>query len=265
MPKFEDYLETNDALFHFTSAKVAIENILFEGSLRFSPYSRMNDPNEYRYQDIYDSWSFGSLLQDNGFSKASVVEILEHIIRFNSKVCCFCQSNEKLPGYYKPRMWAQYSDNNEGVCLVFSKEKLLYYIKNHLKYKYLFSDYVAYKGEIPRSRYMIHQNISNSVNYEDDAITHLHNNKNNIYFLKHTDFEQENEFRIILIKENDDINYLTIPIKDFIKGIIIGDRFHDSFVDIINHLSGKLKMEARRFRFHKGKYDLFNCTRISNR
>lgn len=28
-------------------------------------------------------------------------------------------------GYYRPRMWAQYAEQHQGVCLVFDKEKLL--------------------------------------------------------------------------------------------------------------------------------------------
>ena len=41
-------LKDKDLIFHFTRARTAIENILFDWKLRFSPMNEMNDPYEYK-------------------------------------------------------------------------------------------------------------------------------------------------------------------------------------------------------------------------
>ena len=108
-------------------------------------------------------------------------------------------------------MWAQYGADNSGVCLVFSKKELLRQV-NRIEHRYLFMDNIDYCKRISVLRYGIEHVEIGKPDYEMDAVTHLNNHKKSIFFSKHIDFEQENEFRVGVIEhpENDGFLYVEI-------------------------------------------------------
>ena len=67
-------------------------------------------------------------------------DLRESLNKCGYKYACFCLGN-KNTGFDKPRMWAQYGDNNNGVCIGFNLNKLIDFNKGknfehfHIKYK----------------------------------------------------------------------------------------------------------------------------------
>jgi hypothetical protein len=56
--EFLEYIESNDALFHYTKLSTGIENILEEGRLKLSCLQYTNDPQEYKFL-LFDAMGLG--------------------------------------------------------------------------------------------------------------------------------------------------------------------------------------------------------------
>ena len=160
---FDKYVESADALFHYTKISTAIEHILHEKRLKLSILKYTNDPREYK---LKIRSSFGRVLSkevptyDELESKANAK--INRIYRYESRVMCFCTNTKPIlilsngtsledehalsNGWNKSRMWSQYGQDHYGVCLVFSKKELerilsetqvqseIYYKADYVKY-----------------------------------------------------------------------------------------------------------------------------------
>ena len=110
-----DYIPSmNDKfLFHFTTTESLLK-ILSGMTVKLSNFTNLNDLNE---TDINCDWN-------DSLKKINTKKYIQNhckLISFSQNYHPkdkFCQ-----PGYNHPRMWAQYSDNNKGVCLVINEEK----------------------------------------------------------------------------------------------------------------------------------------------
>lgn len=205
----------DDIIFHYTKASTAIDYILFNQQLRFSKARSSADPIESKranrrpfyvdsevdakkspqhYQDIQELRNFLSNLEEQ-FSQI-----------------CFCQNNagsefasdfyhasfhghEELFGFTKLRMWDQYADKFSGVCIAFSKEKIIYKNKEKFdliegKVKYLnFRELYNKKiGDIRGNHLM---RVGKEV-YKEELTTLIWES----FFCKHIDYSGENEYRI---------------------------------------------------------------------
>ena len=138
-------LNSSDTLFHFTTKTTGLEYILDSMKLKLNRYSRTNDPHEYRQRYI-------TAVLDVNPNNTDVVEKINsyylNTVR-NTKIACFCRNvvDRKYfyPAYQKNRMWSQYGDNHKGLCLVFSKKKLLHSIKS--QYEGIYAGAVTYFRE----------------------------------------------------------------------------------------------------------------------
>ena len=126
------FKESGKFLYHYTKLETAKEKILAEGKLRFSRLWETNDPKEKR------DWEFGMGSNENAdlgkYNLSSLSGQLSEGIKKNTHILCFCQDADGLTGdhlkdiflrgFARPRMWAQYGGNHQGVCLVFEKYRL---------------------------------------------------------------------------------------------------------------------------------------------
>ena len=258
-----DYFEKNadDLLFHYTSREIAIEKILHDGKLRLSPLREFDDPKEsenWRY-------SFDHCRDDICNDTASAIYyFLSEVLPDEFFVACFCRSNMRYDypihegfnfGYAKSRMWSQYADKHTGVCLVFSKIE----IKNYLESKSTeyFDDNVCYDNEY--KAYDLH---SVKLNHDDtdkaqkDFLKHLLKNKEPYFLWKFEDFKNENEYRFVI--RNSKKQYVYIPIRKALKGIIIGHRFPEAYKQLINHFASKLNIPLKQVLWEKRGPELLN-------
>ena len=233
-------------LFHYTRAE-NYRKILDGQTLLFNNINKTNDPYENKKFDFFDlteirreeetdeqqRWFFNQLKR----TKNRIIKTLS----FSQGVHNFEALNEKnRPGYFLPRMWAQYGDNSKGVCFVFDKEKLLRKLKTKLEEKYyFFDDSIEYRDIteeiyssllekiIKKRRKAIfgHKNADR----QELMIKNITENIHDYYFVKDTDWNGENEYRIIIINKKGnrktDSEIVKIEMGEVLECVIIGENF----------------------------------------
>lgn len=204
-----DIFKTDDVIYHYCSLSTAIQYILHEKRILLSPRKKSIDPIENIQIDRHINGSGYSndrkiATEEEG---KKVVNFVTNIFK-NAKQACFCmndsefdnrikQNNENVLlfseyyGFLKPRMWDQYGDKYQGVCIVFSKSKLeqnnnkqgkcieyVDYSKINLQYKTPRLDDLYDKG------------------FETYKLEYFKQIEQNFY-RKHLDYAKENEFRFV--------------------------------------------------------------------
>lgn len=205
----------DDIIYHYTKASTAIDYILFNNQLKFKEYKKSNDPIEsanVRRGTVYHGAEVG---KHQGIEEyKNLKELHKHIDSlektfyqicfcknqmgdiFSSEYCnCSFEGHEELFGFTKLRMWDQYADNFTGVCIAFSKEKILSLNKTELK---------LLDGDVTYCKF---QELSLK-KVGDIQGNHLAAVGKNVYkkqidelvkqsfFYKHQDYSGENEYRI---------------------------------------------------------------------
>ena len=250
--ELSDFLNSDDAIFHYTKKETAMEYILNDKKLKFGFFHSTNDPHEYKGR-LTSAVGWGEI---NESLYLELMNLIDNTIQNTAFLSFGGNSNNK--GYEKPRMWSQYGQNHSGICLVFSKESLVKTIKNELSQDYLvYHENVNYK-EIDSESLSIEDN---NLTKNEIILNHIKQNYKNIFFQKHLDYKDENEFRIILVQENENNLYkdILIDISNSLKFIILGDRFPKVYLPTIKELSSKLNIDCKKLHWEHNQYFLLEC------
>jgi len=130
-------------------------------------------------------------------------------------------------GFAKSRMWAQYSENHGGVCLVFDREKLAQRIHGSVSAKcpilagpvrYRNNDSLSWGGPEP---YTIDVYAMERLGLRAYAGLHLRQFHPQLFFEKLEDWRDEDEFRFVVWGRGTDDIY--IKYGDALKGVIFGE------------------------------------------
>lgn len=246
---FDPLFEENKYLYHFTSIHSA-QRILNSNSLKFSKLSRTNDTLESK-----PKFSKSNFSEIEDFSEA--IERFNYINANLIQLLCFSLDTEKQPttedrfikyadfsgrGFAFPRMWAQYADNNTGLCLVFNKSKLINLIEEQLDIRLIRHEEVCYRSQfvhhyfdIERLRDLSHSikalpnSISDGLYIRSFLKTNPDFTKYN-YFIKLDDWKNENEYRFLAIGEND---YYIKGISEALSGVVVGEKIDDSDLKVV--------------------------------
>ena len=255
-------------LYHYTSISKAMK-ILYYETLRFSPITNTNDIFEQKPKLMFDD----SIYDDPELLKAE--KNIENYFQENRnrvKILCFSRDNQSVNannsltkdmqlanvigrGFALPRMWAQYAENNEGVCLIINMKKLISklnaegfkFIDKKVNYSSSYSSFKINAQEITE----LSKSIDNKVT--DVMADLICNNSKYVkynYFYKLNDWATENEYRIIILTNED--NSVKIPkIFDFIEGIVIGNNTKEEDGYIIKKIVNEKcpKLSVRRIVF----------------
>jgi len=144
---------SEDVIYHYTKTSTAIDYILFNEQLKFSGRVNSIDPTESRKASrrIVSTGHCANIDRDINFHNESnqlndLVSNLEnsfHQINFcknymghefaSEYYYSQFEGNEELFGFTKPRMWERYADNYSGICLAFSRKKILALNENRFK------------------------------------------------------------------------------------------------------------------------------------
>jgi hypothetical protein len=203
-----------DLLYHFTSSHSLLDFILKDETLKFNSLKNTNDPLEYKKilpvmigdEDPFENYhNYNSEI--NSFKEKLKVACftIDDFDRLNTPKAIYGK------GFSKSRLWAQYADQHRGVCIVFNKNELLEKLKimnvkpsaNKIEY----SDENTYLKEISII-------LSQTKKYDKEKLIKS-------LYVKNLDFQDENEYRILIESHNKEPYYLGI--KNCIKAIIIGD------------------------------------------
>ncbi len=165
------YERDNNLLYHFTTADSLLK-ILSNMTLKLSTFDNLNDLNE---TDINCNWS-------DSFNHIRI----KRYIQDHCKLICFSQNyiyNEKFheAGYNHPRMWAQYSNNNTGACIVINEKKLKEINDKNLIGVFNKIESVGYD----------HLLYDNAIKDKADAKNFIEIYYRHIFFKKHIDWSQE--------------------------------------------------------------------------
>lgn len=244
-----DVLKSEDDLFHYTKRITGMEYIINNKQIMMNPYSKTNDPYEYRKR------KFASVIDAKKNDEDIALDIIIKAEKFisNSKILCFCRNvvdrKNFYPAYQKTRMWSQYGDDHRGFCLVFSKNKLLKSLKS--TYENVTYGNVSYLRDkenvnIDYKEVFIEKNkIETTVS--EYIIKHIIRYKEDIFLKKYVDYRDEDEFRTVVIDEDERVEY--IDIRNSIKAIIIGDRFPEIYKALILSKCKEMNINLFHYKF----------------
>lgn len=260
----EKILYNEDTIFHYTSRKTFLENILPTMKLKLSAYGKTNDPAEYKDLTFVGVGPFS----DHPNAKIEKTALRIHLneqIQENVRIVCFCRNedvkNEETEnsGFAKSRMWSQYGDDHYGVCLAFNRKKL----KNSI-YKiidgndYLLDQKVNYFNG--RNIFIESRTINNikaaEIGHDAYIKYHIIHNFNGLFFNKNSDYKDENEYRFAVYTDN--LDEIFVPIEDSIIGIIVGDRFPTIYACVLEQFSEDRGLICKRLKWHNGNPKLRN-------
>lgn len=257
----EDF-DTDKYLYHYTKVDKALK-IINSNKLIFSPITKTNDTTEAKLKMMFPSTLTGVNQMEY---KERIDEINKYFSGSNPhmRLLCFSRdthftkterkrlinngnlSNKRRyydvsgRGFALPRMWAQYADNNEGVCFIFNKKKLVTLLKNNVAlykaenvvYKSLLLGYVLKEKDINK----LYRTISMAANgklifvnlMKDDTYFVNYN-----YFQKLDDWKGEQEFRIVAVV--DDVSELLFlpDIFNCVEGIVLGEHIDETYEEVI--------------------------------
>lgn len=279
-PLHVDNFDCEKYLYHYTNVETAIK-IIHSNSLLFSQISRTNDTSESKMKIVFEE----NNILDKEKYKSSRDKISNYFKEYSQFIQLLCFSMDakisdsdknkyiKLLGdkdkYYDvsgrgfslPRMWAQYAKNNEGVCFIFNRKKLIKQIEKKIaftksgpvKYKKFFDSYLISQEQmdILSDRISMVSNGSltmlNMIQKDNDFLKYN-------FFEKLDDWKNEHEYRIVALIDQKDKPDYRLPINgmmSFLEGIVIGERMDLAYEKTIKMLidSTGSKCEVKRIQF----------------
>lgn len=265
----DEFLKSDDALFHYTRSSTTLEYILDSKLFKFSLLNNTNDPYEYKEKIFMATgWGWDECVEKNiNLAKEHINNIIKKQVVFSSFCCNSSKNGNPTYGYSRPRMWSQYGEGHKGVCLVFSKTD----ISNTLEHDYgsesyvIFQDSMKYKDNlINGSRH--HCLCADKDTFEIDtpynyACKHIEAYYQDMFFFKQMDYKDEHEYRIILLTKGDralEENGIYINIESSLKGIILGDRFPKVYYSLVKDICKNLKIKLKYFHYEAGEFLLLD-------
>lgn len=279
-PLYVDDFDCDKYLYHYTSVETAVK-IICSDSLLFSHISRTNDTSEAKMKIAFDQ----THITDADKYKEITTKIFEYFKQYTQVVQLLCfsldakisekerqkyiKSMGKKDIYYDvsgrgfalPRMWAQYAGNNEGVCFIFNRNKLISLIEKkvafakheHVKYKKFFDRYLITNDKMED----LYEKISMVSNGSLTLLGMIQKDKDFLrynFFEKLDDWKNEHEYRILALIDKKDKNDYRLPIKglsSFLEGVVIGEKMDFAYEKTIKMLIESIdkNCEVKRIRF----------------
>jgi hypothetical protein len=221
----------NTSLFHYCKLQTALEYILPFKQLLLNPIDRTNDPRENQEFSFLYSY-FGKDAADYHNNKHLISESL----RSGCKVICFSQNWKNYFGYELSRMWAEYGGNHQGVCLEIDKE--IFYNENENLINGNHFDEVTYFDLDVRqpTEHILFDYSSWKSDNENQWLRKFRNeNAKDLFFVKNAEWEWERELRLIYFSNEQKNEYCSI--KNSLKNIYLGLKYHDSYLPSIKALA----------------------------
>jgi hypothetical protein len=228
-------------LAHYTKRDTAFTEILPQGQLRMSPYTRVNDPLENKpwqipptafegaSKPLWEWWTFGEEIRE---------------IWQSAKLLALTGDAPAEDGYKgaasrygacwaRARMWDRYAEDHAGVCLVFDADRLRENILDSLVAQGLpdsYFDSVEYtpEGPFPQLQRLV---VPTSPGEPGDAprpAYFLKHHRRDFFFIKALDWRSEYEHRFVVIAPGDE--YVYADYGDALVAVLAGEKFPGSEV-----------------------------------
>ena len=234
----EIYGAPSEHAYHYTTSGSAFVHILPRHELRFSRLSEMRDPIQNK------DWVH-VLLGSPAWSveKVRELEAVANAVAYETKILSFTldgstegRRTEYARGYARPRMWEQYGQNHEGVCLVFDHERLRFQVDEQCaafaqgaEQRRAMSDTVVYNDmplpghevwTIPRRNRIA---LEGAGDYKRGLENYLEKHAPELFFRKLLDWQTEQEYRYVVM--GDESGRMFVDYADTLRAVIVGARF----------------------------------------
>ncbi len=257
----------DDVVFHYTSHDTALKKILPSMNLRFSSFRNVNDPMEKIRSTVSLFWEGSPDFDVENFDHEKYMSDMEKVRLDECKLLCFTTSESNLKftgnhifdndnyyksGFFKLRMWAQYGENHRGICLAFDKESILNVMEKSYDNK-IYHENVKYSDSTlnVRGAYQVRACKELVDNFRDYFIDyHIEQNKTQLYFTKNLDWKDENEYRILMLREEKEDCY--IEIQKALKAVFCGIDFPDEDIYTIRELVGNRTVDVYKLSLNNG-------------
>lgn len=264
-------LGSEDYIFHYTKLDTFYCHILKDGTLFFSGLTKKNDPHEFiKLNHISTQQSY--LLSDEKIAEQYAQSTTSEILNLWPKVrfASFCRNDfqDTSPridrisrfGCCRTRMWTQYAGNHTGVCIVFSKTKLLEAVKHELMKKeetciapqlrdIRYVDFWKYEHYYPFDV----SNLGKKGPMESAKEYYL--GSKSPLGLKDNDYSDECETRIIYL--SDSLEYVSC--MDAMVGVVFGSATSESERKFLHQFSAAISLKKW---WIDGGFDLNEILRI---
>lgn len=198
--------ENEEHLYHFTTFEAAVK-ILATNELRFSKTNNANDILESNRLIFFNLKAF----ENKDFDSENIYNELINFRQISLTSDDFSCKPYKY-GFCINPMWGHYADSGNGVCIVLNKEKLLAKLS---KYDCYYGN-IEYVDNYDNTLNINSNNNSCIIENVKDFVAH---NLHETFFKKTTDWQYEQEFRIV--KRANSANNGNLDIKGCIDCVII--------------------------------------------
>ena len=223
-----EHFNTDDYVAHYTTFDNAIK-IIDSNKIKLSHKEMANDLHEsnknWFFDEAYYTNNRNHIEQCDNIKKQIENRINKHIQTFAT---IGYQENRKF--FNRPRAWAQYGDNNNGICLIFDKNKLTTAFSENKQIIKLYNkkiDYIDWLQDINgmQTDYTNHEDITKlQILLDNPRLLYEEVNKNfslqHRLFNKDIDWEHENEYRWLVFSEI--LENICIDYNDALKAIVLG-------------------------------------------
>lgn len=226
-------LAVDKYFFHYTTREAAFSHILPSGKLRFSTYEAMRDPLENRGWRFTGEWGLDPADPDAPEKEFILFDGAAQAIRRQSRLLALTVdapgASQERPfsrGFSRARMWEHYGEVHLGVCLVFDQKRLTANLTASVKEQAGLEPYhraVTYTetGRVDSTLKL----GSNRFTSAADAAAYIEDHKDELFFLKTSDWETEYEYRFVTTVEDE--RPLHVDYGDALEAVIVGGRFPD--------------------------------------
>jgi hypothetical protein len=229
-------VEPSLPLFHYTSANVALDNILTDGTLKLGAPAGLNDPfeSEPHWVNLIDDLP---ATEPEPEPTMQLFERASDLLRSKCRLACLSTSsaNESTSlgafgdGWMRARMWAEYADNHAGVCLAFDADRLSaaadrLAVAQHLS---LHAGPVRYRDRGGPAGDPITLRSSEARADLDRLVDELFPGfVQDLYFRKAWDWSTETEYRFLVHGDVAEAEY--VDIRQAVIAVFLGPRFPES-------------------------------------
>lgn len=260
-----------DIVFHYTKHDKAL-SILQNNQIWLNPFGCLKDPRESK------KWNFDfvgkhtvSCIEEHKY----ILALFDEYIKETCKVVGFCGWNNDeinftgnaIPhnrqdyyraGFSKSRMWSQYAEEHSGVCLAFSRKNI------QSQFATTFNENHRYDCDVIYQHYL--QDFVKARKVDCDSIikhginavfaNQLDKFWKEYFFLKLMDYRDENEYRLVVVDDNQGVALL--PIESSLEGIIVGCDIPQQQYDEIIKLRDSLypNVEMHKLDWQEGRPQL---------
>jgi hypothetical protein len=231
-----DFKTPGGWLAHYTKAKWAFEDIVPGRRLLMNPYRRMNDPVENKHIPVAPDYGDGPPKRHIGRLLESEFQGVRDGMRLVSLTRDVDGTSDDNPLFNccwgRPRMWHQYGDKHEGVCLVFDRASFENAVRRSLhalgetEPQMGCVDYTtAGIFDCDAARTVADERVlSEDPEARKAALAeHIRRHSRELFFLKTTDWESEYEYRVLFTSSGDEAAY--VDFGDALRFVIAGDQF----------------------------------------